>query len=146
MAEDIVIHSGDPGEVTPEESSAHEAAVAEGATAVHEQNAEQASSEAKAGAEVALASAAATIEAAESAGASAERAEAAAEQSAVTLEMMHQTLVAQGEAISALTKELKASRKTVPEPASDTGGQEHDEPPGDRQHWYLRKVGKNRES
>lgn len=125
MTEVIVTPEPDP----QEGSSAHDAAVSEGAAAVHSGAAEQASDEAKAAAEAALAATAANIEAAEIAQQSAARAESAAEQSQVTLEMLHEALISQGTAISALTDELKNSRKeTKPAPAEPVT-RPSDEPP-----------------
>jgi len=117
MPDEIVItDSGD--ETSPEESSAHEAAVAEGAAAVHSGNAEEAAEEAKQAAEAGLAAAAANIAAAEAANDAADRAEQAAEQTGVTLDMLHEALSAQGSAITALTEEIRNSRKeTKPKPA-----------------------------
>lgn len=124
---DIVV-TGDEG-TSEEASSAHDAAVSEGAAAVHSGAAEQASDEAKAAAEAALAATAANIEAAEIAQQSAARAESAAEQSQVTMEMLHEALISQGTAISALTDELRNSRKeTKPAPAEPVT-RSSDEPP-----------------
>lgn len=117
MSEVIVTDSGN-GEASPEETSAHEAAVAEGAAAVHSGNAEEAAEEAKQAAELGLATAAANMAAAETASEAADRAENAAEQTGVTLDMMHEALIAQGSAITALTDEIRNSRKeSKPKPA-----------------------------
>lgn len=118
-----------PDQEPPEGDSAHNAAVAEGAAAVHSGAAEQASDEAKAAAEAALAATAANIAAAETAQESASRAENAAEQTAVTNEMIHEALTAQAAAISAFMEEIRNSRKeTKPAPAEPVT-RTSDEPP-----------------
>lgn len=107
---DEITISDDDG-TSSEQSSAHDAAVAEGAAAVHKDIATDASAEAKEAAQAALETTKANIDAAQVAHEAADRAEAAAEQSGITLDMVHQALVSQGTAISALTNELKAGRK-----------------------------------
>lgn len=124
---DIVV-TGDEG-TSEEASSAHDAAVSEGAAAVHSGAAEQASDEAKAAAEAALAATAANIEAAQVAQESAARAENAAEQSQVTLDMLHEALVSQGTAITALTNEIKDSRKEAKPAPAEPITHTSDEPP-----------------
>lgn len=118
-----------PDQQPPEGDSAHNAAVAEGAAAVHSDAAEQASDEAKAAAEAALAVTAANIAAAETAQESAARAETAAEQSQVTLDMLHEALVSQGTAISALTDEIRNSRKESKPAPAEPVTRTSDEPP-----------------
>lgn len=103
---------------SPAEASAHEAAVAEGATMVQAASAEEAAAEASAAAEVALAAAEANIQAGDTVVQAAEQATQSAAQAGVNAEMVHEALLAQTRAISELTAELQASRKAQA-PAQD---------------------------
>lgn len=118
------VHVTEPEEPGPEQDSAHQAAVAEGAAAVHHDAAEEAAEEAKQAAEAGLAGAQATIAAAESAAESAARAEAAQEASGVTLEAVHEAVTGLGSGINTLLDEFRASRKESapkpPEPVTET--------------------------
>ena len=115
MSEVIVT---DTGETPLEASSAHDAAVAEGAAAVHSDAAEQASDEARAAAESALAATAANLAAAESAAESAARAEDAEARSQITMETLHEAVVTLGGTVTSALEEIRASRKeTKPAPA-----------------------------
>src|SRR5487761_766525 len=123
MAGEIIIEGDDEAVVTPAEQSAHEAAVAEGATAVHGEIAAQAAEEAKEAASIAL---------------------DAAQQATVSAEMVHDALAAQTAAITALTEELRNSRKQAPQegPAKKPPG---DRPPGERRtHGYYAPIGRGK--
>ena len=121
MADTVVIPGDDDagGPSTPEQS-AHEAAVAEGATAVHTENAQEAAAEAQAAAAVALAAAEANIESGAAVEQAAEQAGSSAAVASVSAEMVHEALTAQTAAINALAEELKAAR---------TAGPKEDKPP-----------------
>ena len=114
---EVSVQAGTPEGVAPEDESAHQAAVYEGASAAQAELAGQAAGEAREAAQAALEAARANIEAQGSAGAAAEVASEAAASTAVTAEMIHDALLAQGTAISALVEELKASRQQVTAPA-----------------------------
>lgn len=125
---DEVTITTDDGAESPEESAAHQAAIAEGATAVHAGNAEEASEEAKAAAEAALAGASATVEAAVVTEEHAERAELAANRTEQLLSAVHEAVVAQQTSLDAFMEEIRASRKK-PEPKPEPVKQTHDTPP-----------------
>lgn len=137
---DTVIVGDEGGDALPTtaEQSAHEAAVAEGATAVQAVSAAESAEEAKAAAEVALSAAEANI----ASGAMAEEAAAEAAQSAaqagVSLEMIHEILQAQGTAIEALTAELKASRKEAAPATAAKSPSPDREPGGGGPRWKRR--------
>ena len=110
---DVVVSEGGDTEGGGVAESAHEAAVAEGASAVLAETAVTASAEAQAAAEIALEAADANI----SSGQLVEQAVATANESAavasVSADMVHEALTAQTSAIAALTEELRASRKSA---------------------------------
>lgn len=144
MAGEIIIEGDDEAVVTPAEQSAHEAAVAEGATAVHGEIAAQAAEEAKEAASIALDAAKANMDAALPVAAATEQAQAAAQQATVSAEMVHDALAAQTAAITALTEELRNSRKQAPQegPAKKPPG---DRPPGERRtHGYYAPIGRGK--
>jgi hypothetical protein len=138
MAETIIAEGDSAEQPTTAAESAHEAAVAEGATAVQTEQAAASAATATEAAEVALAAAQANMEA----GAAVEGAVATANESAavatVSAEMVHDALVAQTKAISALTEELQAQRRSL---ASDTKPKSKpagDHPPAQKVPWYYR--------
>ena len=137
---DTVIVGDEGGAAAPSsaEQSAHEAAVAEGATAVQAMSAAESAAEAKAAAEVALAAAEANI----AGGAVVEEAAAEAAQSAaqagVSLEMLHEALQAQGAAIEALTAEMHASRKQSAGPEKSRPAPPDQEPGSGGPKWVRR--------
>ena len=140
MADTVIV--GDEGGGTDgspsAELSAHEAAVAEGATAVQAASAAESADEAKAAAEIALQAAQANA----ASSAVAEEAAAAASQSAaqagVSLEMIHEALTAQGSAIEALTAELKASRRQETKPDKPQSTPAPDREPASGTRWRRR--------
>jgi hypothetical protein len=113
---EVVVTGGETEAPSTVEASAHEAAVAEGATAVIAANAEQSAAEAAAAAEVALAAADANIASADTVVQAAEQATQSAAQAGVNAEMVHEALLAQTRAIAELTAELQASRKAQAAP------------------------------
>lgn len=134
----VTTENGETEVTTPAEASAHEAAVAEGATAVQAEQATEAAEEAKAAAEVALDAAKVNVESGAAVEQAAERAEGSAAAASVSLETIHEALTAQGKAIEALTAELKAGRKQAPPAESKST-------PPERQpaetHPFYRKIG-----
>jgi hypothetical protein len=118
---EVTVDAGGDGASTTAELSAHEAAVAEGATAVNAALAVEAAGEAKDAAELALAAAQANVETGLAVADGVQSAQASADVATVSAQMVHEALTAQTAAISALTEELKASRKSA-RPAPDGGG------------------------
>lgn len=144
MADVVVSGGGDSGDAQTVAEAAHEAAVAEGATAVNAEQAAEAAAEATAAAEIALAAAEANIEA----GAAIESGVASAESSAVdamvSAEMVHEALAAQTAAITALTDELKLQRESAarpPKESSSSSSPAPDAEPGPKIPGYYRKIG-----
>lgn len=129
MAETIVV-GDEESSISPAEQSAHEAAVAEGATAVNAALATEAAAEAKAAAETALEAAAANIESGMAVEAAVEQANTAGASAAVSAEMVHEALLAQTSAINALTEELRSSRKASAPPAEVGRRSRPDREPG----------------
>lgn len=136
-----VVTEDDQGdsEVISAEASAHEAAVAEGATAVQAEQAAAAAEEAKAAAEVALSAAQNNIESGVAVEQAAQRAESGANVATVSAEMVHEALLAQTNAIKELTAELQASRKQAAQPTEKPRRQSPDtEPGGNGRRWVRR--------
>jgi hypothetical protein len=114
---DAVVVEGDEAEgITPAEVSAHTAAVAEGMTAVLEQNAAESAEEAKAAASVALEAAEQNAKVAEAVIEASAGAEAGAETAQAYSDVVLEALKAQTEAFNVLAEELKASRKAAAPP------------------------------
>lgn len=113
MPEAVVVEGDQAGEVTPAEVSAHTAAVAEGMTAVLEQNAEASADEAKAAAAVALEAAEQNAKVAEAVIEASAGAEAGAETAQAYSDVVLEALKAQTQAFNVLAGELKASRKAT---------------------------------
>lgn len=130
MADVTVETSEDVGEGIADES-ARMAAVAEGASAVNAGLAAQAAGEAGEAAEAALSAAQANIESGAAVADAAETAQAAAASAGVSAEMMHEALLAQTAAITALTEELRASRQPVTPPSSGRKSKRDREPRSD---------------
>lgn len=127
MAETVVVGSdADASGTSTAEQAAHEAAVAEGATAVHTEDAQEAAAEAKAAAEVALAAAEANITSGAAVEQAAQQADSSAAVASVSAEMVHEALTAQTAAINALAEEMKASRQAAPKESKGSA------PPGDK--------------
>lgn len=137
MAE-VIVSGEDEQVITPVEQSAHEAAVAEGASAVQAQAAAVAAEEAKAAAEVALSAAQANIESGQAVEAAVEQANAAGASASVSAEMVHDALKAQTAAISALTEELRADRKNNSPVPGNSGRPKPDREPGGKPRWVKR--------
>jgi hypothetical protein len=125
---DVTVETDDDAGAGTAEQSAHEAAVAEGATAVQAAIAAESAQEAKEAAELALAAAAANVEAGSAVEAGVESAQAAAGEATVSAQMVHEALSAQTSAITALTEELRNSRKQQAAPSPET----RKSPPPDR--------------
>lgn len=141
MADVVVTGEDDQGNPAPAQS-AHEAAVAEGAAGVRGEQAAESAAEAKAAAEVAIAAAEANAQTAAVAEEAAAQSAANAAASAVTLEMIHEQQAAMLQGLSALSEELKASRKpAAPKPQSTAAP---DQPPARRQNFLERRVGGRR--
>jgi hypothetical protein len=135
-----VVIAGDEAEApSTAEASAHEAAVAEGATAVIAANAEQSAAEAAAAAEVALAAADANIASAGTVVQAAEQATQSAAQAGVNAEMVHEALLAQTRAINELTAELQASRKAAAPPQERPSRPAADREPGSSGKRWVRR-------
>ena len=124
---------------SPVEASAHEAAVAEGATAVIAANAQESAAEASAAAEVALAAAEANIASSDTVVQAAEQATQSAAQAGVNAEMVHEALLAQTRAIAELTAELQASRKAQAPPAEKPQRAAPDREPGSSGKRWVRR-------
>lgn len=138
MAETVVV-GDEPDSANPAEASAHEAAVAEGATAVIAANAQEAAAEASAAAEVALAAADANISSADTVVQAAEQATQSAAQAGVNAEMVHEALLAQTRAIAELTAELQASRKAQAPPQDKPRRAAPDREPGSSGKRWVRR-------
>jgi hypothetical protein len=141
---DVVVSEADAGEAGDSTAalSAHEAAVAEGATAVQAELAGEAAEEAVAAAEVALAAAEANIEAGMAVEAGVSSAAESAAVATVSADMVHEALQAQTAAIQALADELRRSREAEPKPRAS-----HSEPeqaPARKAPWYYRQLGGGR--
>lgn len=117
MPDAVVVEGDQAGEVTPAEVSAHTAAVAEGMTAVLEQNAEASAEEARAAAAVALEAAEQNAKVAEAVIEASAGAEAGAETAQAYSDVVLEALKAQTQAFSTLAEEMKASRKATAAPA-----------------------------
>lgn len=136
---DVIISGEEGQDVTPAEQAAHQAAVAEGATAVQAATAEEAAGEAKAAAEVALAAAAANIESGAAVEQAAEQASVSAATAGVNAEMVYQAIQAQTGAIQELVAELQASRKAAQPPQEKRSSPPSpDREPSSGQRWVRR--------
>jgi len=120
-----------------ETSSAHDAAVAEGASEAHATLADNAASEAREAAAASLEAARAAAEATAAANESADRAENSSLQAGVSLDVINQALVAQGEAISALTAALREGHKTDTAPAATAPSAPAADVKPSKRHWYY---------
>lgn len=129
----------EPENANPAEASAHEAAVAEGATAVIAANAQESAAEASAAAEVALAAAEANIASSDTVVQAAEQATQSAAQAGVNAEMVHEALLAQTRAITELTAELQASRKAQAPPQDKPRRAAPDREPGSGGTRWVRR-------
>jgi hypothetical protein len=110
---DVVISEGDSSDLGTAEGSAHAAAVAEGATAVQAEQAQQAAEEAKAAAEMALSAAQANIESGLEVQAASAAAQDSAHVSAALADEIRGALQAQSAAIAALTEQFDKHRKAL---------------------------------
>jgi fused signal recognition particle receptor len=139
MAETVVIPGESEEAPTTAEVSAHEAAVAEGATAVQAELAAEAADEAKVAAEVALAAAQENAETVEGTIEATVAAQGAAEMSQAFAEEIRDAMKAQGQAITALTEELAASRRAAAAPADRSSRKRSadGEPSARKRHWYY---------
>lgn len=147
MAETVIVGDDDAEGAGTAEESAHQAAVAEGATAVQAELAAEAAEEAKAAAEVALGAAQANIDSGMAVEGATASAEAAAAQATVSAEMVHDALAAQTAAINTLAEELKASRKASAPPGDGKSGTTpSDRAPAPREHPYYRRIGRGKRS
>lgn len=108
---DAVIVGDEEQDPSSAELSAHEAAVAEGATAVQAEQAAESAAEAKAAAEIALQAAEENAKTAESVVEATVAAQQSAAGAGVSAEMVMEALRAQTSAIETLAAELKESRK-----------------------------------
>lgn len=130
LMSEVIVTGNDPDEHDYSEEAAHAAAAAEGAAEVHTEQAAEAAGEAAAAAEVALAAAQANIESGAAVAEATEIAEAAAEQATVSAEMVHEALLAQTQAITALTEELRAGRQQTAPPAPGKRSKRDRQPSG----------------
>jgi hypothetical protein len=138
MADTVVIpDSGEDGAVL-EEQAAHDAAVAEGASMVHEQQAAEHAAEAEAAADAALAAAEANAAVVEQISQAAATAEASATDAGYSRDAVLEALAAQTTALNSLTEELRAGRKAA-EPAKDKPKSTPDKPPARERKgsWYY---------
>jgi predicted O-linked N-acetylglucosamine transferase (SPINDLY family) len=130
LADTVVVGDQDAGGAPASvEESAHQAAFAEGATAVQAQSAAESAAEASAAAEAALAAAAMNLEGGAAVAQATEAAQGAAASAQVSAEMVMEALQAQTQAINTLTEELKASRRA----ASAEDKPRRSPPSGDRE-------------
>lgn len=137
---DVTVMENEDTEPTTAEQSAHEAAVAEGATAVQAAVAEEAAAEAQAAAELALDAAKANIETAEGVAEAVAQAQGDAAKASVSAEMVHEALLAQTRAIEELTTELRASRKAASDVSqSKPRSRPSDESPGNGGTRWVRR-------
>lgn len=107
---DVVVHDDAADQTGLQEQAAHDAAVAEGASAVHQQAAEGAAADAEAAAQLAAEAAQVNLQTAESVVEAAASAEASAEAAGGSEDRVMQALAAQTSAITALTEQLNASK------------------------------------
>jgi hypothetical protein len=135
----VTVGGGGEGDVTTAEAAAHEAAVAEGATAVQAAQAGEAAEEAKAAAELALEAAKVNVESGAAVEAGVQAAQAAAGEATVSAQMVHEALGAQTAAITALTEELRASRKQQAAPAEPRKSPPPDRAPGKSGPRWVRR-------
>lgn len=135
-----VIVTDSSGESGPADS-AHEAAVSEGQTQVHAENAAMAASEADAAAQQATAALEAQASVAETAVQAAEVAQSHAEETQATSEAMYELMQQQNTTLQALAAKLLAEPEPEPEPETEPEpAPESDEPPARKGHWYYRKM------
>lgn len=133
--DEITVTAAGSEESSPSESAAHDAAVSEGASAVHAGNAESAADEAHEAAETTAAIAQQTIAAASAAVESAERAEAAQEATGVTMEAIHSAMMAQSDLLGTLLTEIRDSRAPAPPPEPEISSKPDKAPR--KRHWYY---------
>jgi F0F1-type ATP synthase epsilon subunit len=126
--------------VTPTEVSAHEAAVAEGATQVHQDRARDAAEKAEEAADLALSAAKHNIENAAEVADASEKAQGAAASASISAETVMEALHAQTSAIAALAERLDKPTQQAGPPAEASGRR----PPADktpkapkRGSWYY---------
>lgn len=138
---DVIVTDKDPGS---EADSAHEAAVAEGQTQVHADNAETSATEAQIAADQASAALAQQAEVAQTAVEAAEIAHTEAERTQATSEAMYELMQQQNTTLQALAAKLLADPEPEPEPevTEEESAPESDEPPARKEHWYYRKMGR----
>lgn len=114
---DVVVSGDDDASVDLQAQSAHDAAVAQGAAAVHEQQAGQAAVEAAAAAEAAIQAAQANLSATDEAVAAGETAQMAAMDASASRDAILEAIGAQTGAINTLVEELRSARASAEPPA-----------------------------
>lgn len=123
----VVVHEDEAESV--EVQSAHDAAVAEGAAEVHEEQAEEHADEARAAAEVAAQAAQANIAAVGEASEAAEVATSAATVAADAESRVVEAIQAQSAVIQSLLDEVRASREAAARPVPEKTPSKPDKPP-----------------
>jgi hypothetical protein len=136
----VTIESESVESGTPAEVSAHEAAVAEGASDVHAALAEESAAEAREAAEIALSAAQANIESGQAVAEATESAQAAAGEATISAKMVMEALDAQSAAISALAEQFAAERKSqnAPPPGEGKRAPSDRQPGGKGPRWVRR--------
>lgn len=133
-----VIVTDSTGQTGPADS-AHEAAVAEGQTQVHAENAAMAASEAEAAASQATAALESQATIAETAVQAAEEAQSHASETQATSEAMYELMQQQNTTLQALAAKLLAEPEPEPEPEVESEP-EPETSPARKTHWYYRKM------
>jgi hypothetical protein len=141
VAETVVVGDDDSSDPGTAAESAHQAAVAEGATGVQTDLAQEAADQATAAAEIALGAAEANIAAGAVVESAVATADGAAAVATVSAEMVQEALAAQTAAIHALTEELALQRKAAPAPDKPKSKPAEDASPGKQVPGYYRKIG-----
>ena len=136
MADVVITDTEDEGEGL-DDQAAHEAAVAQGAAQVHEEQAQQHATEADAAAEQAAAAAQATEQIAAASAEQTQQAEDAATAAILANEGIQQALAAQAAAIAALTEEIRASRTPAAPVEQEVAKAPDTEPAPRKRHWYY---------
>lgn len=144
MADVIVTDDGDQGPA----DSAHEAAVAEGQSQAHAEQASQAAAEAQTAADMANSALESQARITSEAVEAAETARSEAEKTQATSVALYELMQQQNATLQALAAKLLADPEPAPEPepepeAETENAPESDEPPAQEQHWYYRKMGKH---
>lgn len=138
---DVVVSGDDESGDDLEVQAVHEAAVAEGAAQVHEEEAAEHAEQAEAAAELAVAAAEANAEVVAEITQSAAQAEMAAADAGYSRDAVVEALSAQTTAINTLVEELRASRKSA-EPPKEKPKSSADKAPAAKKSFGHRYYGR----